>query len=113
MGPHLRSGNCPKAAGRTPEATQPMAPGRDVDTVGELVRSRAHLRLAPLSGAAESRPTSRVGSTDHPPLPSQGNSPTVSTSRPGASGCVASGPQPAGDGWAKVSTQRRILAWVT
>jgi hypothetical protein len=30
MGPHLRSGNCPKAAGETAEAAQPMAPGRDV-----------------------------------------------------------------------------------
>ena len=50
------------------------------DTVGELVRTRAHLRFAPSSGSAESRPTLRVESTDHPPPPSQRNSPTVSMS---------------------------------
>src|SRR3954470_19413532 len=38
--------------------------GIATDTVGELVRSRAHLRFAPSSGAAESRPTLRAGSTD-------------------------------------------------
>jgi hypothetical protein len=82
LGPHLRPDDRTKAAGETAEAARAMAPGRDGDTVGELVRSRTHLRLAPLSGAAESRPTSRVGSTDHPLLPSQGNSPTVSDVRP-------------------------------